>query len=147
MDPCNQTRGTRHQPASRCAASGYYILHSPTSGEGIKPLEKVTDKDHPRDFPVYLAYSIVVPPTEEFGDVQTELCIKPTGSFVIQGALPFSPLIVPYTDTGMQSSRRMFRLPIPERQAEVTDRTRRNIHPSFGVSSRPASSLPTPWSY
>ena len=47
----------------------------------------MTDKEHPRDFPVYLAYSIAVPTPEDFGDVQTELCIKPTGSFSVQGGL------------------------------------------------------------
>ena len=84
--PPPQTRGTRHQPASRCAAQGYYILRSPEAGEeeGIKPIEKA-DENLPRDFPVYFAYAIAVPEEKDFGDVQEELKIVPRGSFSIQG--------------------------------------------------------------
>lgn len=79
-----KTKGTRHQPASRCAAYGHYILHSPQSGEGVKPADRASES-HPRDHPVYLAYGISVPLPEDFGDVQRELDIKKTGSFAIQG--------------------------------------------------------------
>lgn len=85
----SQTRGTRHQPASRCAAQGYYIFRSPEPGEGddkIKPIEKADEK-LPRDFPVYFAYAIAVPEEKDFGDVQAELKIVPRGSFAIQGEL------------------------------------------------------------
>lgn len=93
-DVISQTRGTRHQPASRCAAQGYYIFRSPEPGEGddkIKPIEKA-DENLPRDFPVYFAYAIAVPEEKDFGDVQAELKIVPRGSFAIQGELHRSGL-------------------------------------------------------
>lgn len=90
VDSFIQTRGTRHQPASRCAAYGHYILHSPTSGDGIKPEERASDT-HPRDHPVYLAYSIAVPAKDDFGDVQKELEIQPQGSILISVKNPDAP--------------------------------------------------------
>merc|ERR1712093_6872 len=99
-----KTRGTRHQPASRCAGQGHYILHSPKSGKDIKPLEKV-DENAPRDFPVYLAYSIAVPTKEEFGEVQRELGIQETGSFILQVKNPDAPSTNPRAAPGVGKDR------------------------------------------
>ena len=82
--------GTRHQPASRCAGFGHYILHAPTSGTGIKDAASASSK-RAQDHPVYLAYSLSLPLPDEFGDVQKELEIHPEGSIGLTVKNPDAP--------------------------------------------------------
>ncbi|WWD16578.1 hypothetical protein CI109_101006 [Kwoniella shandongensis] len=74
-----KTRGHRHQPASRPAARGHYILHSPRDELADSP-----DHDRKRDFKTLLVYEITTPAHDDFGQVQTEFGIEEKGAVVLQ---------------------------------------------------------------
>jgi hypothetical protein len=70
-----KTLGTRHQPGSRVAASGVYILHA--------------TENYPKDsenasavWNTHFAYRVAVP--HEMGEVQEALSIHPEGVFALQ---------------------------------------------------------------
>ncbi|ORY27465.1 hypothetical protein BCR39DRAFT_538148 [Naematelia encephala] len=81
-----KTKGRRHQPAARPAARGHYILHSPRDELADSP-----EHDRQRDFKLLLAYEITTPVHEDFGNVQKELGLEPSGAIVLQIKNPDAP--------------------------------------------------------
>ncbi|OBZ79845.1 hypothetical protein A0H81_01472, partial [Grifola frondosa] len=73
-----KTRGTRHQSSARLAARGAYAI---VNSEARTPSARET----------HLGYYLSHPTPENFGEVQTELGIRPSSSFVLQVKNPLAP--------------------------------------------------------
>ncbi|GAA5935898.1 uncharacterized protein JCM15063_001841 [Sporobolomyces koalae] len=85
-----KTMGTRHQPGSRVAASGVYVLHA--------------TENYPKDssnanavWATHFAYKVALP--HEMGEVQEALHIHPEGIFSLQVKNPEAPSTNPAAPT------------------------------------------------
>ncbi|GAA5907916.1 hypothetical protein JCM6882_001525 [Rhodosporidiobolus microsporus] len=72
-----KTRGTRHQPGARVAATGAYVLHTPEEGQYPEDSANASAVYH-----TYLAYELAVP--HDIGEVQEALHIHEEGSLTLQ---------------------------------------------------------------
>ncbi|GAA5824565.1 hypothetical protein JCM11251_000478 [Rhodosporidiobolus azoricus] len=72
-----KTRGTRHQPGARVAATGAYVLHTPEEGHYPADSANASAVYH-----TTLAYELAMP--HEIGEVQEALNIHETGALTLQ---------------------------------------------------------------